>query len=430
MKTVNKIIKASLDNISVAAPLFDAYRVFYKKPSDIKSAESFLYNRIKNQESVIFLYFHHKQEVPVGFTQLYPSFSSVGMNKIFILNDLYVDESYRKQGVGRELMHYANKFAIENGAAKLTLETAKTNLSAQKLYTSEGYQFDDEYTTMELNLQQEVPIQYQETKIIKASLDNISVAAPLFDAYRVFYKKPSDIKSAESFLYNRIKNQESEVFIYLDKNQETPIGFIQLYPSFSSVGMNKIFILNDLYVDESYRKQGVGRELMHYANKFAIENGAVKLTLETAKTNLVAQKLYISEGYQFSDEYITMELNLYAQISMKSDHEEVDLKESLIQFSEKKIEGNEFERGFKKGQWYQKVKDEIKSIKIFMKLEKDMKIEIPQQKYLENLSYTKPFFEQIKEHLSSEHFDDTESVILGDLKSSNKIDIEYNDDFI
>lgn len=154
-----------------------------------------------------------------------------------------------------------------------------------------------------------------------------------------------------------------------------------------------------------------------------------KQTVRKSVDRSVAQKLYISEGYQFSDEYITMEFNL-SQVTMKSDHDEIDLQENLIQSLEKKIQKTEFEQGFKKGQWYQKVKDEIKSIKIFMKLEKDMKIAIPQEKYLENLSYTKPFFEQIKEHLSSEHFDDTESVILGDLKSSNKIDIEYNDDFI
>jgi len=71
----------------------DRYRVFYGKNSDIKSAASFLYNRIKNQESVLFLYFHIKQEMPVGFAQLYPSFSSVDMKKILIFNDLYVDAS-------------------------------------------------------------------------------------------------------------------------------------------------------------------------------------------------------------------------------------------------------------------------------------------------------------------------------------------------
>ena len=122
----------------IVVPLFNKYRVFYEQPSDLDRADRFIKERMENNESVIFVAFDGDD--PVGFTQLYPSFSSVRTIRNYILNDLYVDEFNRKGGVGRSLINTAMVFARHQHARVLTLETAHDNYKAQKLYESMGFE--------------------------------------------------------------------------------------------------------------------------------------------------------------------------------------------------------------------------------------------------------------------------------------------------
>ncbi|HEV2908018.1 MAG TPA: GNAT family N-acetyltransferase [Candidatus Eremiobacteraceae bacterium] len=128
------------------------------------------------------------------------------------------------------------------------------------------------------------------------SADDIDAVAPLFDAYRVFYKAPSDIEGARAFLLERWRLRESALFVAFDG--DTAIGFVQLYPLFLSVGMRRFWLLNDLYVHPGSRRSGVGRQLMQRAERHARETGAAGLTLSTALDNKTAQALYESEGYE------------------------------------------------------------------------------------------------------------------------------------
>lgn len=132
-------------------------------------------------------------------------------------------------------------------------------------------------------------------KVIQASLENLKQLVPLFDGYRIFYKQPSNIKAARTFLTERLSKKDSIIFIALDNN-ENALGFTQLYPSFSSVKMQRTYILNDLYVLEKARGQGVGEALMEKAKGFAIANNSRGLTLETDFDN-PAQKLYERLGW-------------------------------------------------------------------------------------------------------------------------------------
>jgi ribosomal protein S18 acetylase RimI-like enzyme len=134
---------ASFKDIEVLSELFDQYRRFYKQTSDRNAARKFLEERLKNNDSVIFTA-NDKTSV-VGFTQLYPSFSSVAMRRIWILNDLYVEESYRRKGVGKLLMDTAETYARNTGAVKMILATQFSNTAAQKLYEARGYVKDEEF---------------------------------------------------------------------------------------------------------------------------------------------------------------------------------------------------------------------------------------------------------------------------------------------
>lgn len=145
MKTV-KIITATLDQLEQLAPLFDAYRVFYHQASDLEAATAFLRERLLLRESVTYMAL--AGETAFGFTQLYPSFSSVSLKRLWILNDLFVIPEARGQRVGEALIGAAVTLARESGAVGVQLQTAHSNQSGQKLYERLGFQREDlEYRT-------------------------------------------------------------------------------------------------------------------------------------------------------------------------------------------------------------------------------------------------------------------------------------------
>ena len=138
------IARAALGDLDDLVLLFDAYRGFYKASSDHAAARAFLTERIERDESVIFLAYA-TPHVPVGFTQLYPSFSSVSLKRVWILNDLFVRSDVRRGGVGRALLERARQHAVETGAKGLVLSTGVMNKPAQTLYESCGWLRDDEF---------------------------------------------------------------------------------------------------------------------------------------------------------------------------------------------------------------------------------------------------------------------------------------------
>lgn len=117
--------------------LFDQYRVCYKKESDLALAERFIRERLDNNESVIYVAMNGERAV--GFTQLYPRYSSGRAEKNWILNDLFVDAGYRKQGIGAKLIKQAAEFAKAGGSKFIQLETMFDNYTAQSLYEGMGF---------------------------------------------------------------------------------------------------------------------------------------------------------------------------------------------------------------------------------------------------------------------------------------------------
>jgi len=144
------IRRAGSDDLDALAGLFDLYRQFYRQPSDLAGARAFLSERIARDESVIFLAEDSGQ--PFGFTQLYPSFTSSGMKRTFILNDLFVVSEARGRGVATALLRHAAKFAQGEGAARLGLSTAVDNSAAQALYEREGWKRDTDFFSYTLPL--------------------------------------------------------------------------------------------------------------------------------------------------------------------------------------------------------------------------------------------------------------------------------------
>ncbi|MFM5743059.1 GNAT family N-acetyltransferase [Aeromonas veronii] len=133
------IIQATPANLEETSQLFDAYRQFYGQAADHSAATRFIAERLEAADSVIFLARNEMGE-SIGFTQLYPAFSSVAMKRMWYLNDLYVVESARQQGVARALLKRVASFAKETNALTVKLATGISNHPAKLLYESEGYQ--------------------------------------------------------------------------------------------------------------------------------------------------------------------------------------------------------------------------------------------------------------------------------------------------
>ena len=132
-----EVHRANLDSLDELVPLFEGYRAFYEMPADAEGARAFLQQRLERDESVIFI--ATLDGKPLGFTQLYPLFSSTRMARLYLLNDLFVHADARGTGLGAALLARAYQHACEEGACELMLETGNDN-PARRLYERSGYE--------------------------------------------------------------------------------------------------------------------------------------------------------------------------------------------------------------------------------------------------------------------------------------------------
>ena len=129
-----------------------------------------------------------------------------------------------------------------------------------------------------------------------SDLDKLSI---LFNSYRIFYGKESNIDISKKFLESRISNKDSKMFICEVNNILT--GFVQLYPLFSSVRVSRYWLLNDLFIDSEFRGKGYSKLLIDRAKELVLESGACGMMLETKKSNKIGNSLYPKTGFKIND---------------------------------------------------------------------------------------------------------------------------------
>lgn len=136
--------------------------------------------------------------------------------------------------------------------------------------------------------------------IREAKKTDLEQLSNLFDGYRVFYRKDSDIARAKTFLSERLEKKDSELFVCESDDGEL-LGFVQLYPLFSSTRMKRLWLLNDLFVASEQRGKGVSIQLIERAKELVKDTDACAMFLETEKSNLIGNNLYPKTGFQLNE---------------------------------------------------------------------------------------------------------------------------------
>ena len=144
---------------------------------------------------------------------------------------------------------------------------------------------------------------------LRADASHLELIAPLFDAYRVFYRQPSNLAQSRAFVAERIARDESVIFLAQDDTGEA-LGFVQLFPTFSSIDAHRTWLLGDLFTTPNARGRGVATLLMNTARSYVVLSGGKGMVLETATDNFNAQRLYESLGYVRDSGYYTYCLDL------------------------------------------------------------------------------------------------------------------------
>ncbi|MFZ6047528.1 GNAT family N-acetyltransferase [Pseudomonas sp. CR3202] len=140
-------------------------------------------------------------------------------------------------------------------------------------------------------------------RIVQATLEHLDLLTPLFVKYREFYGELPFPESSRKFLEKRLSRQESVIYLALADDDGRLLGFCQLYPSFSSLALKRVWILNDIYVAEDARRQLVADRLLQTAKKMARETNAVRMRVSTSVSNEVAKKVYESIGFHEDTEF-------------------------------------------------------------------------------------------------------------------------------
>ena len=128
-------------------PLVEKYRSFYKQEPSPRTLQ-YVADRFDRREAIGWI--ARLDRRAIGFTICYPTFSTVAVAPIWLLNDLYVDENYRGQGIASQLLQTAETAARDAGAARIWLRTAEDNVPAQRLYEGRGWKRDSVFRRYDL----------------------------------------------------------------------------------------------------------------------------------------------------------------------------------------------------------------------------------------------------------------------------------------
>ncbi len=137
--------------------------------------------------------------------------------------------------------------------------------------------------------------------IKRCNINDLERLVPLFDDYRQHFKQASDLVAVKTYLAERLETKDA--LIYLAQSGEELHGFVVLYPSFSSIGLAPIWILNDFYLKSGNNKRLMAKKLLDQLSQDCREAGAIRIEVTTRKENHKLHKLYKDYGFEKDYKY-------------------------------------------------------------------------------------------------------------------------------
>ena len=139
--------------------------------------------------------------------------------------------------------------------------------------------------------------------IVLAGVAHLEPLSQLLNAHRIEQGMPDNQPAVAHFLFERLINHEAVHFIALKANAEEHaqpqgLGFIQLYPSFSSESLMPYWTVGALYVTPSVRQEGLGKALIAQALQLVRERGDEGLRAQLSTRETEARQLMQSMGFQ------------------------------------------------------------------------------------------------------------------------------------
>lgn len=152
------------------------------------------------------------------------------------------------------------------------------------------YQNHDEHFTIRMTTKEDTPIIYS------------------------FIKKLALYEKLEHVMTATIEKLETTIFelkqaeVILAEYDGKPIGFALFFHSYSTFLGKANLYLEDLFIDEAYRKKGYGRKMFQYLAKLAVERDCERLDWMCLTWNEPSIKFYQRLGAKHLNDWMTFRL--------------------------------------------------------------------------------------------------------------------------
>jgi GNAT superfamily N-acetyltransferase len=309
------VVRAGVPHLEDLAPLFNAYRQFAEQPCDPDGCRRFLHARLSASQSVVFL--AYADGVPAGFTQLYPTFSSVSLRDDLILNDLFVTPARRDRGVGRALLERAQEHCRALGAKGLGLETGVENHGAQRLYRRMGWEHDEVYqhfywrcapeptspTADEEPLRKPAAVAAEPGRIAvrPARSEDIPIILRFLHRKAEFDGCPERMLATARDLETNLFGAAPREHVALAEADGEAVGFATYYFTYASFAARPALWLDDLFVSDDRRRGGIGTALLRYLTRVAESRGCIRMEWTVSAGNERGIAFYERCGAQIKE---------------------------------------------------------------------------------------------------------------------------------
>ncbi len=165
-----------------------------------------------------------------------------------------------------------------------------------------------------------------ESRIRWATENDAAVIVYFIRALATYEKEPAEsVKITEAEVRRDGFGAERRFEVIIAEIDRKPVGFALFFPNYSTWEAQRGLYLEDLFVEETARKSGVGRQLIAALAKIAQSRGCARIDLSVLDWN-PARDFYQRLGFRHAEVWQPYRLNAshLVQLSAEAIHFSVD----------------------------------------------------------------------------------------------------------